>query len=55
MYAWRIVQENNKKGHPVGALQVKQLEMNPIDYFTPYFWRNLSTRPAVSTILCLPV
>ncbi len=24
-------------------------------YFMPYFWRNFSTRPAVSTIFCLPV
>ena len=25
------------------------------DYFTPYFLRNLSTRPAVSTSFTLPV
>lgn len=24
-------------------------------FFMPYFWRNFSTRPAVSTIFCLPV
>jgi hypothetical protein len=24
-------------------------------FFRPYFWRNLSTRPPVSRVLCLPV
>jgi hypothetical protein len=24
-------------------------------FFFVYFWRNFSTRPAVSTIFCLPV
>jgi len=24
-------------------------------FFMPYFWRNFSTRPPVSTSFCLPV
>ena len=31
------------------------VDVDPQDYILPYFWRNFSTRPAVSTIFCLPV
>jgi len=57
----------NKKGQPKLPLMVDEVivERKPhvvavlglasVGLLRAYFWRNLSTRPAVSTIFCLPV
>ncbi len=44
----------NKKTPVVSAFYIKETKsLN--DFYIPYFLLNLSTRPAVSSIFCLPV
>jgi hypothetical protein len=52
---WRLFRKakwENKKG----SRWLPFLFVGEAYFFAiPYFWRNFSTRPAVSTIFCLPV